>query len=60
MTNSQRLAVLALAASTALIGTAAAQSVRELGVFRDWKSYATADGAGEICFALSQPQTVLP
>jgi hypothetical protein len=49
-------AVLILAA----MGSAQAQAVRELGVFRDWASYAAAEGAGELCFALSKPVDVSP
>ncbi len=45
---------------TAAIAPAQAQSVRLLGEFRDWTSYATAEGAGEVCFALSRPKTVAP
>ncbi|MDB5506974.1 MAG: hypothetical protein JWR75_1612 [Devosia sp.] len=60
MTVFPKPVILALAMSAAVVGAASAQSVRELGVFREWKSYATADGAGEVCFALSQPQTVSP
>lgn len=39
---------------------ALAQSVRSLGDFRDWSSYAAADGAGPICFALTRPTDVSP
>lgn len=49
--------------AVALFGLAApalAQSVRSLGDFRDWSSYAAADGAGPICFALSKPTDVSP
>lgn len=52
------LAVLALCVLGA--APAAAQSVRSLGDFRDWSSYAAADGAGPICFALSRPTQVDP
>jgi len=54
------LAVLAFAAA-ALIGTSAqAQSVRLLGDFRSWSSYAASEGAGALCFALSKPTDVSP
>jgi hypothetical protein len=39
---------------------AAAQSVRLIGDFRDWSAYATSEGAGALCFALSKPQDINP
>ena len=39
---------------------AAAQSVRLIGDFRDWSAYATSEGAGALCFALSKPTDVTP
>lgn len=39
---------------------AAAQSVRLIGDFRDWSAYATAEGAGALCFALTKPQDINP
>lgn len=39
---------------------AVAQSVRLIGDFRDWSAYATSEGAGALCFALSKPQDVNP
>ncbi|AKR57351.1 hypothetical protein XM25_16500 [Devosia sp. H5989] len=45
----------------ALASTGAqAQNVRLLGDFRDWSSYATTEGSGALCFALSKPKTVDP
>lgn len=37
-----------------------AQSVRLIGDFRDWSAYATSEGAGALCFALSKPQDIDP
>jgi len=55
-------AVLPLALALALTGTglATAQSVRLLGDFRDWSSYAASDGTGNVCFALTRPTAVTP
>lgn len=39
---------------------ASAQSVRLLGDFNAWSSYATSQGAGAVCFALTQPTEVEP
>jgi hypothetical protein len=41
-------------------GSAMAQSVRLLGDFRDWSSYAATDAGGPVCFALSKPKSVEP
>lgn len=51
---------LALGLALAMTGLAAAQSVRLLGDFRDWSSYAASDGAGAVCFAMTQPTSVTP
>ncbi|MEO5808094.1 invasion associated locus B family protein [Devosia sp.] len=49
---------LALAATTV---AANAESVRLLGDFRDWSSYASADSStGAVCFSLTKPKTVEP
>lgn len=47
--------LVALAASPA-----AAQSVQALGEFRDWAAYSAAEGAGQVCFAMSRPTDVSP
>jgi hypothetical protein len=39
---------------------AAAQSVQALGDFRDWAAYSAAEGAGQVCFAMSKPTKVAP
>jgi len=49
------LVLLASGASAAL-----AQSVRLIGDYRDWSSYAASDGSGAVCFALSKPKSVEP
>jgi hypothetical protein len=54
------LAPVALALVLAAPLTASAQTVRLLGDFNDWSSYATSEGAGAVCFALTQPTTVEP
>ncbi len=41
-------------------GTAAAQSVRLIGDFRDWSAYSATEGAGALCFALTKPTEVTP
>lgn len=41
-------------------GLALAQSVRLIGDFRDWSSYAATEGGGDVCFALSKPKSVEP
>lgn len=43
-----------------LNGGAQAQSVRILGDYRDWSAYATSDDAGQLCFAMTKPETVTP
>src|SRR5690606_34922078 len=39
---------------------ALAQSVRLLGDFNAWSSYATSEGGGTVCFALTRPADVEP
>jgi hypothetical protein len=53
-------AVAVLVLSLSLAGTAAAQSVRLIGDYRDWSAYAASEGAGALCFAMSKPQEVTP
>lgn len=61
MTRYRLLSLTALTLAGLVAGAPAlAQSVRSLGDFRDWSSYAAADGAGPICFALSKPTDVAP
>ncbi|MBE7732670.1 invasion associated locus B family protein [Devosia faecipullorum] len=55
-----RLSLLALAAVTASVLPAQAQSARVLGDFRDWSSYAADDGMGTICFAMTRPKSTQP
>lgn len=55
-----RFVSLVALASLLFVGSATAQSVRLLGDFRDWSSYAAADGAGAVCFAMTKPTTVNP
>ena len=43
------------------LGTDAfAQSVKQMGTFRDWTVYSAAEGTGQICFAVSKPSQVVP
>jgi hypothetical protein len=49
------IAILALNAGPVL-----AQSVRLVGDFNAWSAYSTSEGAGALCFALSQPTEVTP
>jgi hypothetical protein len=37
-----------------------AQSVQQIGTFKDWSAYSASEGAGSICFALSKPNDVSP
>jgi hypothetical protein len=46
---------LLFAASPAL-----AQSVQQIGTFKDWSAYSASEGAGSICFAMSKPSQVSP
>jgi hypothetical protein len=51
---------LALVASLALTASASAQQVRLLGEHRSWSSYAASDAGGNVCFAMTKPQSVTP
>jgi len=58
-----RLAVLSffgLTAILALTGAASAQSVTQIGNFKDWAAYSASEGAGAVCFAMSKPSSVDP
>ena len=39
---------------------AAAQSVQQLGTYKDWSAYSASEGAGAICFAMSKATAVTP
>jgi hypothetical protein len=39
---------------------ALAQSVQEIGTFKDWAAYSASEGAGAVCFAMSKPSGVDP
>jgi hypothetical protein len=41
-------------------GPALAQSVQEIGTFKDWAAYSASEGAGAVCFAMSKPSSVDP
>jgi len=60
MTSRALLASAILGLVLAAPGSAWAQTVRLLGDFNDWSSYATSEGAGAVCFALTQPSEVEP
>lgn len=51
---------LALLATLVLPASAQAQQVRLLGEHRAWSSYAANDAAGEVCFAMAEPESVEP
>jgi hypothetical protein len=51
---------LALVASLAFTAGASAQQVRLLGEHRAWSSYAANDASGEVCFAMTKPESVAP
>ena len=55
-----RRAVAVLSVFACLATGAVAQSVRLIGDFRDWSAYSASEGAGPVCFALSQPTEVMP
>lgn len=50
----------ALALVAAFATPASADSARQIGEFRDWSAYATTEGSGTLCFALSKPTDVSP
>lgn len=60
MTHRARLAAGIFAIGVFCSLPALAQSVRLIGDFRDWSAYATSEGAGALCFALSKPQDINP
>src|SRR5262245_39031819 len=60
MPHSAGRAAAVLAFSLILTGTAAAQSVRLIGDYRDWSAYSASEGAGALCFAMSKPKEVAP
>jgi Invasion associated locus B (IalB) protein len=45
-----------------LVSTAPAwaQSVTQIGTFKDWAAYSASEGAGSVCFAMSKPTDVTP
>ena len=51
---------LGLAAAFAFAGAASAQSVTQIGTFKDWAAYSASEGAGAVCFAMSKPSNVDP
>jgi invasion protein IalB len=56
-----RTTLFVLAGLAALAATAAqAQSVRLLGDFRDWSAYTASEGAGKLCFVMTQPEETDP
>ncbi|MHB1103962.1 MAG: invasion associated locus B family protein [Devosia sp.] len=60
MTHRARLAAGIVAFGVFCSLPASAQSVRLIGDFRDWSAYATSEGAGALCFALSKPRDINP
>jgi len=57
---SKSAVALALAGTLLLTGAASAQQVRLLGEHRAWSSYGATDTAGEVCFAMTKPESVTP
>nr|WP_193337767.1 invasion associated locus B family protein [Devosia beringensis] len=57
---SKSAVALALAGTLFLTGVASAQQVRLLGEHRAWSSYGATDTAGEVCFAMTKPESVTP
>ena len=42
------------------VSPALAQSVQQLGTYKDWSAYSASEGAGAMCFAMSKPTSVSP
>ena len=57
---SKSAVALALVASLSFTAATSAQQVRLLGEHRAWSSYAANDAAGEVCFAMTKPESVTP
>lgn len=55
-----RLGLPFFCAAFALATPAFAQSVQQLGTFKDWSAYSASEGAGAICFAMSKATAVTP
>lgn len=53
-------ALVAVLAVAGLPMAASAQSVRQVGNFRDWTAYSAAEGTGHICFAVAKATEVTP
>ncbi len=52
--------LIGLVAGALIASAAQAQSVRLLGDYSDWSAYTASEGAGKVCFVLSQPEDVRP
>ena len=52
--------VLFLALGAGPVVPVLAQSVTQIGTFKDWSAYSASEGAGAMCFAMSKPTTVDP
>lgn len=57
---SKSTVLIALAAVVTLTTAASGQQVRLLNESRAWSSYGASDGAGQVCFAMSKPESVTP
>lgn len=55
-----RLAAALAAFASLAAGPALAQSVKQIGVYRDWSAYTATENNGQICFAVSKPVEVVP
>ena len=42
------------------VSPALAQSVQQIGTYKDWAAYSASEGAGAMCFAMSKPSSVSP
>jgi hypothetical protein len=51
---------LAIAIVIAATVPAAAQSVQQIGTYRDWAAYSTSGGGGTVCFAMAKAASVDP
>jgi hypothetical protein len=60
MTSLRSGLAVALIALVAATGPAAAQQVQNLGTFKNWTAWKTADANGEVCYVSSAPQTTAP
>ncbi|MEO8756337.1 MAG: invasion associated locus B family protein [Devosia sp.] len=52
--------LLGFAIALGLGGASSAQSVTQIGTFKDWAAFSASEGAGAVCFAMSKPASIDP